>query len=298
MIEKTTMALDFRTCKMPQQYVDPATGKKLIKEINIAMQDFRLDTSNEVSIKPYIAVYVENFGEMLYVDPAPVLQPLIDASRTNCPRNCYQTYLVDMIDASSDYIWTHSNDNLNAKIGDPVAIMDDLDGTNISYHIISNLDKDWIQLTGSVGRNYFKGAFIQNLSNRWWGQQLGKNEVGIKTKMEMIEKPFFKAIFKDGLLKIAVQAMIGKTSAKFYDVYVRKNSFSCIQPHWIPDVEDQDVSKNMCQCNTYSGGEKCGGGILDNKETYYVAVVYKDIRGRVGVRESSISTEEIKNQNS
>lgn len=288
------MPLDFRTCKMPQQYVDPTTGKKLIKEINIAIQDFRLDSSSEISSKPYIAVHVDNFGEMLYVDPAPVLQPLIDASRTNSPRNCFQTYLTDYIDASCDFLIVHSSSNF--KTGDPIAVIGDLNGTNISYHIISYIDGNCVRLNNSIGSIYHAGAFVQNLANRWWGHQLGKNQVGIKTRMEMMEKPFFKTMFKDGEIKLILQTMIGKNPVKFYDVYVRDHSYSVIEPHWMPDVVDMEIEKNTCSALTFNGGKKCGGDKLKIDSVYYVSVVCKDSYGRVNVRESAISVEKVEHQ--
>jgi hypothetical protein len=243
------------------------------------------DAISITSAPALIAYTNDKEGEdTVYLNPDEYLMYLVDAKRTSPPIGCSQTYLTDIYDGGAT-ISIFDAKHLKAFVGCPVAILSDLDGKVVDYAIIKEINQNQLILSNELKNKYYAGAFVHNLSNRWWKYPLKKEFIGIKAGACRPSSLQFYARFDGNEIEIMISDILNRGTMVSCDVYVRLESFSFIEPHWMPDAADLSLDTTNIKLATYGGGIKCGGGKLSDKE-YCVGIVSKDKIGRVDVNES------------
>lgn len=287
-----------------QQYFDPNTGRQEIKEIHVDIEMWRSDSSGDVASRMFLKVEQDSrhhnpnepttFTRVL-VDPEELITTGIDGKRTTKPISCMRSYLTVKCPQNSSTLEVFDNSvhGLNAKPGDVLVLLSDLDGTQQCCVLVEAADGNHISISKGTSGTFFKGAFVQNLSNRWH-----KNTpLGAKSQLSRPQPVSFyptEANVQTGIeLMIATPVVYG--SLKAYDVYVRDKPFDEIKPHWMPDAEDINVDEEQVIVTTFNGGPEAGGEHLVAGK-YYLALISKDGFGRCNVNESvvHIRTVEVK----
>lgn len=275
-----------------QQYTHSLSGSKFSRDIKLDIDNIILENINSMTPKVLLSlIWWNNYDPVahpdsrftpVYADPGELLFNLLDAKRTTNPLNCIRTYLTDKAEKNNNFIYIHNNEEFN--IGDPIVILNNLNGSQKTYAIITEINENKITLSSNLPYTFYVGAFVQNLANRW------HKEVNIGARSQ-INRPYGIGILTEthnDFIEVGIHTPINLGVIQYYDIYVRNQKFSKIEAHWIPDVIDIPA---QCEDNikvfTYNGGESAGGGKL-KKGNYYITLISKDNSGRVNVNESGI----------
>jgi hypothetical protein len=286
--------------RLKQQYIDPGNKRHTVREIGLILEELRLKDSLDSGTKFTITAWLEN-SELnaicFHTDEAIVA--LLDSKRTSPPYGCNQTYLVEPYE-NGDTLHVHDSLNLDVRVGDPIVIMSDMNGTNRQNAIVENVNGHTLTVSrgklGDFSFRYKVGAIVQNLSNQWKKYPLEDGQLGIKSFLKKPQEIPFEARFNGDKIQIIMEKPMnfGIGTIVACDVYVRERVFQYVEPHWIPDMEDVSPQIESINVSTHGGGEKSGGGLLERGKTYYVSVVTKDRLGRVNVNESESIAKPIK----
>lgn len=278
--------------RIKQQYTDPITGKLTYKDIGIIIDERRLEDAESVRMTPTILAYTnDKEGEdAVSLQPDEFISYLLDTKRTSPPIHCYQTYITKPYYGGLN-IEVYDTRSLNIKIGQPIAILADLYGTNIEYAIVDSFTDSTLTINKEINKKYLLGAFIQNLSTRWWSYSLKPGMVGIKSRLKKPPTVQYSIKILENSIKIMIHDIINKGNIIAYDVYIRNKPFKFIEAHWIPDVFDINIEELYCESFTFGGGKDAGGGDLEVDKKYYLAVITKDGFGRLDVNESDSNIE-------
>lgn len=287
-----------------QPYIETATGKRHVKEIDIRLEDMRsIDSAEPTSTANLIATgHNCDIGMPAVVSPNDKLLTLLDTKRTSVPYRCYQTYLTKKWvpgESNAIEIADPGPKGLNLQVGHPVVILDTLVGENRAYGMVKGVKGRTIELEAvavhadvDVFETFFAGSFVQNLGHRWWGYGLNPDEIGLAARLHQPEALPFLPQIVSGRVGVVVTLPINTGNIQCYDLYVRRRKFAAIEPHWLPDVADVDIGTEEMWATTYNGGEECGGGPL-TPGNYYVTIIAKDRLGRVNVNESAAKQVEL-----
>jgi hypothetical protein len=272
--------------RIMQRYTDPITRTIKKKDITLSLEERRMENAVTIMTEPALIAYTsDREGEdAVYLNPDEYLMHLMDAKRTSSPLGCHQTYLTE-VHNNNTYVKVFDAVKLEVFAGCPIAIMDNMDGLNIDYAIITEIKDNSLSLSNKLKFEYKVGAVVQNLSNRWWKYPLKKDFVGIKSGCCRPSPIHFYVRYADNEISIMINDIPNRGTMVAYDVYIRSHPFSYIEPHWIPDAMDMSIETTDIKISTYGGGKDCGGGLLSG-DKYYVATVSKDKKGRVDVNES------------
>lgn len=274
-----------------QQYVDPNTGRREIREMNIDIEIVRPDDYSDASSQLFLKVEPaghqhndRSFGRV-YLNPEELINVALDGKRTAKLAGCKRSYLVSPCQENSTSISVHDNgpEGLNAVPGDVIAMISDLNGTKQCNALVDSVKGNVVSIIRRASESFFIGAFVENLSNRWHRA----TPMGAKSQLKQPEPMVFSVLeaTTEGI-QLFVSYPMTPGVLKGYDIYVRNSVFSEIAPHWIPDAQDLAIDEGEVVVKTYNGGPNAGGGDLCSGK-YYVGVVTKDGLGRSNVNESS-----------
>uniref|UniRef100_A0A6M3IJ75 Uncharacterized protein n=1 Tax=viral metagenome TaxID=1070528 RepID=A0A6M3IJ75_9ZZZZ len=179
--------------------------------------------------------------------------------------------------------------------GDPVAIFN-AEGNAPEYRLISGAPAgSTINIGSGLTSVKYKGAFVVSLAGRQFGSGRGYNyQQGVKPQLQA---PLPVEIdVEDGTgdtIDVTVTLTYTQDEATHFDLYVRGEEFSRIEPNWQPDLADQTSVASTLNVATYEGGTDCvpdgTGGSLASAQTVWVAMVAKNGAGQMGVDESILS---------
>jgi len=278
-----------------QQYVDPLRGNHSVRDINIDIENVRPNNSPNASTKFYLKAEAWGHDQVhtVYVDPDELVSWLIDGKRTSAPSSCRRTYLVKPFE-DDDHIEVHDAGpkGLDANIGDPIAFLNNLDGAPPEYSLITKATGNTIHIASRPKCKYFKGAFIENLADRWHRQTV---LLGAKSQLQRPQAVPFIAKSSGQKINVLISTPMNLATIVAYDFYARKEPFVQIKPHWIPDKQDIGAKQEEFCVETFGGGKPAGGDLLA-AGTYYVALISKDNLGRVNVNESECFYQEVQIQ--
>lgn len=269
-----------------QQYTDPVSKKKEVREIHIDVEIMRLDDSWDAT--SCIRLKAEPWGhdqfcDRVFTDPTDLVAELIDGKRTFKPANIHFTKLKEPYKSNQEFVVIDRSFGAFFQPGHPIAIMADFEGNKIQYSIVEDLSEDKLSIKNPFDADYSKGAIIQNLCNKWWK---GPRALGCKSQLSKPNPPVFMVKEANNSIKIMISTPINLGSSKYYDVYVRDKEFSEVAPHWVPDLGDVPVKETTITATTYNGGSIAGGGKIENGKSYYITVLAKDDKGCININES------------
>ena len=289
------------TAIIRQQFIDPVSAQRQVRELSIEIESVRPDETNElgsviymkaipVPVQPHLQHDTPNFTP-IFVCPEELLSIIIDGKRTHTPLGCHRTRLTqELKDHWHLYVEDTTRSGLDAKIGDPVVVLSNLTENNKRiYGLVSEVHSDQhVELTVSNKDCpcFLKGAFVQNLANQWT-KSLGI--VGAKSQLSRAPHPTFAVSRQNpNSVRVIIQIPLDNSNQlQYYDVYVRSTPFTQIEPHWVPDVQDITVESAELTVDTFNGGPDAGGGMLNEKQQKLFAVVIsKDRLGHNNVNES------------
>jgi hypothetical protein len=264
-----------------QNYINPFNGKKNIRDIRIDFEEVRGSNAIEMNL----IAFCDDL--MVSTNPQTEVFTLLDNKRTFVPPTILQSYLTDRIESRMEIACIET---LKVHINDPMVIMNNY-GEDIQYFIVGGIEGNIITPYPTIDLSkYNTGSIIQNLSNRWWFKP---NEMGITSKLSQPEPLPFLTHIENNCVVFNVTTPLNINAIKCYDIYVRSQKFSQLEPHWIPDAYNIDIYESKVTISTYGGGEKAGGGILYSGD-FFATVIAKDSATRINTNESScIFTETI-----
>lgn len=285
-----------------QQYLDPLDKRPKTREVNVDIEIVRPDETLNVEsvvqmrVDPIFAHHLPNQTpfETTFFTPEEAMFCLLDRKRTSNPPNCLRARLIQKSDSFTFMVDNIKSLKLNKN--DPVVIMDTLEDDNVKlYGLVESFDNKSLTITSQQeSMAFYKGAFVQNLSNRW-NKDHGID--GVKTQLRRPSSPTFGATYlkETNQVEIIISTPLNIGNTERYDIYLRDHPFNEIKPHWCPDVEDISVETEVATVKTYNGGPSAGGGVLSKNKpiTLYCGMVAKDNLGQVNVFESSISVQKL-----
>lgn len=268
-----------------QRYIDPITLKVSYCQFALTLDERRSEYSSSIAMEPVLIAYTtsKDGKNATYLNPDQCLIDLIDTKRTLFSKN--QTYLIAPYNGGKQ-LNIFDSKHLSAKIGDPLVVMNNIDGDIIDYALVSDISKNQITLNIELKNSYFMGAIVQNLANKWNKYPLKRGIIGIKAQLLSPSSLNFSLKSEKELIKLMVHMPPNLGSILYYDVYVRDCEFNFIEPHWIPDIFDSSIKTPYADIITYMGGIMAGGGKLLSNKDYYIALIAKDGLGRFDVNES------------
>lgn len=261
-----------------QNFINPANGKESIKDIDVKIEEMRCVINGKPIIDSRIIAFVDG-SISSSVSPYDNINALLDAKRTFVPSDCYQTYLAKKIE--TNLIEVESVIDLHAKVGHPVAIMNNAQGSIVQFFIIEEISDNKIKINKDPSEVFYAGAIVQNLSTRFWTNK----EIGAVAKLSRPEPIPFQIKQDNNKLFIEPSLPINPFSITCYDIYVRNKPIKNIELHWVADGADISLEENLICIETYNGGEEASGGDL-KPGTYYVTLITKDKPGKINVNES------------
>jgi len=276
-----------------QQYIDPIRKTPEIRDIHIDITMIRPAGSKSPSPQYYIIV--EQAGHVrgvapftpVFYDVGELIQFLLDATTNSPMPGCHRTRLTEPSDGLKLMLQDVGPKGLNARIGDPIAILSDLeeDPAFIQYGIVQVIDGNNIQIQSNTPTPKFvAGAFVQNLSNRWHRKH---NLIGPRAKLTCPAQPTCTTRTKDGELFLLLSKPMNEGLVEFVDCYARTSPFDEILPHWIPDIADGNAQNSKHILKSYNGGVLAGGGLVSDlapDTTLYFGIVGKDQPGEYANR--------------
>ena len=267
-----------------QQFVDPISLQNNVKEIQISVENLRLRSTP--SNRSFLIASCMDINKPVFLECENEITKILDIKRTFLGNNVTRL--------SSPYkggnIIEVIKKNFKVKIGDPLAIMSDLEGTKLEFFQVDDVSFNKIKLLrgkfDNLCNHYSIGAFVQNLSDQWTRYPFEDETIGMAATLKRPEAIAF--IAEKGLegIDITVQIPINVGCVKFYDVYIRTSPFSRIEPHWVPDAIDVDINLENITVTSCNGGFEAGGEELSPGNKYYVSVISKDESGSLDVNES------------
>jgi hypothetical protein len=285
-----------------QQYIDPISGRTEVAEMEIDIEMVQKDDLESVSSELLLRInpwghpgqpFRKDF-KTVYVDPSELISSALDSRRNTNTKGCKRTKLLNIAHQGLKQIVIENPEFLNAKAGDAIVILSDLNGNNKTFALIEGISGNTIQINcGASGLpiTYYKGAIVENLADRW---HKDTKILGAKSQLKRPQPmPIYvkQAKNKDGI-QIIMQAPISMGILKACDVYIRKEPFETIESHWIPDKSDVDINEDGVVVHTFGGGQDAGGGNID-KGNYYIGLTTKDNFGFYNVNESEPSISHI-----
>lgn len=262
-----------------QSFVD-SSGRHHIKDIDIRMEEMRINREPISEIK-ILASYDDHTS---MISPNDKITSLLDAKRTFVPYQCHQSCLTKK--TTSNIIEIYDNDELNGQMDDPVVILSDIYGAKKQYCLIKAITGNKLELIG-LNTEFFAGAIVQNLANRWWSLP---TDLGLCARLSRPEPLPFTVKAKE-TITVIITTPLNPGIIKCYDVYVRSEKFSTLEHHWIADKANVSLDQDAV-ITTFNGGMEAGGGLLTSG-TYYVTVISKDRIGNNNVNESECIVEEV-----
>ncbi len=243
---------------------DPQHNRTIVRNVEVNIDDVRLagEYSNQVRM------FANCDGASCVIEPGSSYYKILDNKRTFRIPQAKQSKVIAM---QENWIWIDNEIEFAAKIYEPVAVISE-QGTQ--YGFIQECDKS--KLIGMI---------IQNLSGI--ETRLGGSN-GILSILNTPEQPQFSVDYSGAGLVIAVSPPQFPHRCKYYDIYVREQSFSEIGLFWYPDAKDKIFLDEYTTVFTHSGGTDSGGGELVKDRHYYVTVIGKDGTGFKNVNESNV----------
>jgi hypothetical protein len=275
-----------------QQYIDPSEGQYRTRGIQIDVEIVRPDDMSQMNAIVQLRadpVHHPHLAEFLpvFVNPVESLGILLDGKRTTNPPGCLQTRLAE--ESESDTFIVDDIRALDLCLGDPVVVMDHLkEGNTRRYGLVEVFGDGTLTIQSTQEPvHFFKGAFIQNLANRWHEKS---NVVGAKSQLKRPGTSTFRSKFTGKGVELIISVPLNIGTLCCYDVYVRNHPFNDIEAHWVPDVSDLPNNADRVTVESYNGGHDAGGGVIadDQPSVLVCAVVGKDKRGHYNVHESAI----------
>jgi hypothetical protein len=174
--------------------------------------------------------------------PLDQISALLDAKRTYVPCGLKQSRLVKKWQSGHIQVLNAGPDGLDAKKGDPIAIMSDCDGRDLRFYIIENVNGNEISVVKtSDSPIFYAGSFVQNLKNTWKTCKLPGEELGVAASLSTPESIPFIATPEESSIVVNITTPMNQGTVKVYDIYVRQERFTKIEPHWIPDAMDINI---------------------------------------------------------
>jgi len=286
-----------------QQYRD-SNNNIITRDINLDLELVRPLNSKNIESKIYLFSDVIPFnGHMHHMNanaphttrstlpPQEAIELIIDGKRTGNLTECYRTRLSK---GSNSFKFQLENiDLLQAEMGDPIVVLDNIKEPKVKlYGIIKEMDGEEIHLhEQGESVSFFKGAIVQNLSNRW---HTNHEVVGSRSQLQRPDPINFIPFRKKDRVELAISVppttLVNTSVMQYFDVYVRNKNFTTPEFHWIPDATDLPADTETFGLETYNGGTECAGGFIrdiDLNKNLYVGIIVKNKTGFYNVDESA-----------
>ena len=174
-----------------QEFTDPATGLKRTAVVTLDVTKGRLATDTSSAQERSLLQATSAGKTTVYIDIDKVAQDALSGRAASGQDGHKETYMTASRAVGQTTLPVLSHSDFAAK--DVIAIMDDYDGTNVEFAVVTASAANLITISedgAGVGLTYAhkKGSIVQNLKTRYMGNSLGSGGIaGIKTQLE---RPF------------------------------------------------------------------------------------------------------------
>lgn len=252
-----------------QPFID-SSGKQHIKEVKITLEEIR--SPGLPATQPALVATCD--GHIATCSPLEEIAAIMDSRRNYVPFGRHQTKLASRFDGGVFNVKDATKSGLDAKIGDPLAVMTSADGKDIGFYLVGGVDGNRVMVTGT-NRRYLAGSIIQNLRSRWWAP----GQIGVCTAVCRPDALPFMATPEGTAILVSITVPMNRGNIAAYDIYLRTKTFKQIEEHWVPDCENTDIDQDQILVSSCDGGVEAGGCLIQTDATYYLTVVSKDDTG-------------------
>lgn len=262
-----------------QEYTVPTTGLKSTASITLDVTKGRLSTDTSDAKERMLLKATASGKDTVYIDIDKVAQDALSGRPGSAHDGNKETYSTAATVAGATTISVLSDDDFTA--GDPVAVMDDYDATNVEFMMVTASTNNVLTLTkdaSGTGMTYAhkKNSIIQNLKLRYMANSLGSGMVpGIKTQYERAAAVTGMVATSPGVSKgadILFTETSGSRVAAYYDIYASRVRLTSIPENRIPDYSDATYSGSKFNLTTYTESNNVAHTLQAGKKFWFYVV--------------------------
>jgi len=267
---------------LTQEYTVPATGLLGTATITIDVTKRRLDSDTTAQERVVLKASASSKKDV-YIDIDKIIQDALSGRPSSAQDSNTETYVVASTGVGQTALSVLSSTGFSA--GDPVAIMDDYNATNVEYAFVSASSANLITIiTNGSGLTlaHKKYSILQNLKTRYWGTAMGNGPVpGIKAQYEQPASVTGLRITSPGAGKYADVLFTESTSTvvNYYDIYASRVKLTTIAENREPDYADAMYTGSRFNVSTYHESNNQSYALQANKKFWFY-VVPKTVKGQ------------------